>query len=162
VKQAAAAAGVPVLQPDKLKDEVFLAALHALDADAGVVAAYGKILPAAVLAAPRLGLINVHASLLPRHRGAAPVHRAVMAGDVETGVSIMRVVQALDAGGVFATGTRPIAPTTRAPRWNATSLASAPRSLSRSSTPLPPERPSRCPRMTRWPRMRIAFARRRA
>ena len=110
VKQAAAAAGVPVLQPDRLKDEAFLAALHALHADAGVVAAYGKILPAAVLASPRLGLINVHASLLPRHRGAAPVHRAVLAGDAETGVSIMRVVQALDAGGVFATGTRPIGP----------------------------------------------------
>ena len=110
VKQAAAAAGVPVLQPDRLKDEAFLAALQALRADAGVVAAYGKILPAAVLAAPPLGLINVHASLLPRHRGAAPVHRAVMAGDLETGVSIMRVVQALDAGGVFATGRRPIGP----------------------------------------------------
>jgi methionyl-tRNA formyltransferase len=110
VKQTAVAAGVPVLQPDRLKDEAFLAALHAFDVDAGVVAAYGKILPAAVLASPRLGLINVHASLLPRHRGAAPVHRAVLAGDAETGVSIMRVVQALDAGGVFATGTRPIGP----------------------------------------------------
>jgi methionyl-tRNA formyltransferase len=110
VKQAAVAAGVPVLQPDRLKDEAFLAALGAWRADAGVVAAYGKILPAAVLAAPPAGLINVHASLLPRHRGAAPVHRAVMAGDAETGVSIMRVVQALDAGGVFATATRPIGP----------------------------------------------------
>ena len=110
VKRAAVAAGVPVLQPDRLKDEAFVAALQAWRADAGVVAAYGKILPAMVLAAPRLGLINVHASLLPRHRGAAPVHRAVMAGDAETGVSIMRVVQALDAGGVFATATRAIGP----------------------------------------------------
>ena len=110
VKQAAGAAGVPVLQPERLKDEAFLAALHAWQVDAGVVAAYGKILPAAVLAAPRLCLINVHASLLPRHRGAAPVHRAVIAGDTETGVSIMRVVQALDAGGVFATAARPIGP----------------------------------------------------
>jgi methionyl-tRNA formyltransferase len=109
-KRAALARGVPVLQPDRLKDESFLARLRAWSADAGVVAAYGKILPAAVLEAPALGLINVHASLLPRHRGAAPVHRAVIAGDRETGVSIMRVIQALDAGGVFATAVRPIGP----------------------------------------------------
>jgi methionyl-tRNA formyltransferase len=109
-KRLALARGVPVLQPDRLKDESFLASLRAWSADAGVVAAYGKILPAAVLEAPALGLINVHASLLPRHRGAAPVHRAVIAGDGETGVSIMRVVQALDAGGVFATAVRPIGP----------------------------------------------------
>jgi methionyl-tRNA formyltransferase len=110
VKQVATTRGLPVLQPERLKDEAFLAALRAWQADLGVVAAYGKILPAAVLDMPRLGLINVHASLLPRYRGAAPVHRAVIAGDTETGVSIMRVVQALDAGGVFATVTRPIGP----------------------------------------------------
>jgi methionyl-tRNA formyltransferase len=110
VKRVALASRLPVLQPDRLKDESFLAGLRAWEADAGVVAAYGKILPAAVLATPPLGLINVHASLLPRHRGAAPVHRAVIAGDRETGVSIMRVVQALDAGGVFATAVRPIGP----------------------------------------------------
>ena len=110
VKRVALSKGVPVLQPEKLKDEVFLASLRQWRADAGVVAAYGKILPAAVLETPPLGLLNVHASLLPRHRGAAPVHRAVIAGDPETGVSIMRVVQALDAGGVFATAVRPIGP----------------------------------------------------
>jgi methionyl-tRNA formyltransferase len=110
VKRVALANGVPVLQPDRLKDEAFLGSLRAWNADAGVVAAYGKILPVAVLEAPPLGLVNVHASLLPRHRGAAPVHRAVLAGDRETGVSIMRVVQALDAGGVLATAARPISP----------------------------------------------------
>ena len=110
VKRVALSRGVPVLQPDRLKDESFLASLRAWNADAGVVAAYGKILPAVVLEAPPLGLLNVHASLLPRHRGAAPVHRAVIAGDRETGVSIMRVVQALDAGGVFATAVRAIGP----------------------------------------------------
>jgi len=110
VKRVALARPVPVLQPDRLKDEAFLAGLRAWQPDAGVVAAYGKILPGAVLDAPPLGLFNVHASLLPRHRGAAPVHRAVMAGDAETGVSIMRVVQALDAGGVFATAVRAIGP----------------------------------------------------
>jgi methionyl-tRNA formyltransferase len=110
VKRVAVANGVPVLQPDRLKDGAFLEGLRGWAADAGVVAAYGKILPAAVLDTPPMGLVNVHASLLPRHRGAAPVHRAVIAGDAETGVSIMRVVQALDAGGVFATAVRAISP----------------------------------------------------
>jgi len=110
VKWVATTRGLPVLQPERLKDEAFLAAMRAWQADLGVVAAYGKILPSAALGMPRLGLVNVHASLLPRYRGAAPVHRAVIAGDTETGVSIMRVVQALDAGGVFATVTRPIGP----------------------------------------------------
>jgi methionyl-tRNA formyltransferase len=103
IKATAAAAGLTVLQPQTLRDPSFLNALTSLGADVGVVAAYGKILPDAVLATPRLGLINVHASLLPRHRGAAPVHRAIMAGDTETGVTIMQVVKALDAGPMLAT-----------------------------------------------------------
>ena len=110
IKAFAGANGLRVLQPDRMRDEGFLSALADLAPDLGVVAAYGKILPSPVLDAPRLGLINVHASLLPRWRGASPVHRAVMAGDAETGVSIMRVVQALDAGGVFAKEARPIGP----------------------------------------------------
>ncbi len=110
VKRAAIEWGIPVLQPERLRDEAFQQQLAALGSDLGVVAAYGKILPAAVLAAPRLGMVNVHASLLPRWRGASPIHRAVMAGDAETGVSIMRVVQALDAGPVFDTVRRPIGP----------------------------------------------------
>ena len=77
-------------------------ALAAWRPDLGVVAAYGKLIPDALLALPRLGMINVHASLLPRYRGAAPVHRAVIDGDAETGVTIMRVVKALDAGAMFA------------------------------------------------------------
>src|SRR5207253_9914971 len=99
---------VPVLQPARLKDPDFLGALAALDADIGVVAAYGKILTPAVLDTPPLGMINVHASLLPRHRGAAPIHRAVIAGDAETGITIMRVVSALDAGPTLAVLRRPI------------------------------------------------------
>jgi methionyl-tRNA formyltransferase len=102
VKLQAAAAGVAVLQPERLKDQPFLDALTALDADLGVVAAYGKILTDTVLATPRLGMINVHASLLPKYRGAAPVHRAILAGEIETGVTIMRVVKALDAGPMLA------------------------------------------------------------
>ncbi len=110
VKATAIAHGVPALQPDRLKTPEFLQAFSALSADLGVVAAYGKILPDDVLRVPRYGLINVHASLLPRWRGAAPIERAVMAGDPETGVSIMRVVRQLDAGPTFATVTRPIGP----------------------------------------------------
>jgi methionyl-tRNA formyltransferase len=110
VKARALAAGLPVLQPERLKDPAFMSALAALDADLGVVAAYGKILTDAVLATPRRGMINVHASLLPRYRGAAPVHRAIIAGETETGVTIMRVVKALDAGAMLSTGRRPIGP----------------------------------------------------
>lgn len=110
IKARALAAGVPVLQPPRLARDQFEETFASLDADLGVVAAYGKLLPEWLLAAPRLGMINVHASLLPKHRGAAPVHRAVIAGDAETGVTIMRVVKALDAGPMIATVTRPIGP----------------------------------------------------
>lgn len=102
VKALAVAEGVPVLQPERLVREVLGPELQALDIDLGVVAAYGKILPEWLIALPRLGMINVHASLLPRYRGAAPVHRAVINGDTETGVTIMRVVKALDAGAMLA------------------------------------------------------------
>jgi methionyl-tRNA formyltransferase len=100
--------GVPILQPPRIRDEAFLAQMRDLQPDLGVVAAYGKLLPDDLLAIPRLGMINVHASLLPRWRGAAPVHRAVIAGDTETGVTIMRVVKELDAGPMFAKVARPI------------------------------------------------------
>jgi methionyl-tRNA formyltransferase len=110
VKRRAMAAGLSVLQPERLKDSAFVGDLTALGADLGVVAAYGKILTDDVLAVPPLGMINVHASLLPRYRGAAPVHRAVIAGERETGVTIMRVVKALDAGPMLATVRRPIGP----------------------------------------------------
>jgi methionyl-tRNA formyltransferase len=103
VKQAALDQNLPLLQPERLSDVDFLDALGALQADLGVVVAYGKILTPRVLAMPRLGFINVHASLLPRWRGAAPVHRAILSGDTRTGVTIMRVVQALDAGPILMT-----------------------------------------------------------
>jgi methionyl-tRNA formyltransferase len=108
IKARAVSKAVPVLQPDRLKDAGFMAAFNALGADLGVVAAYGRILPESLLATPPLGMINVHASLLPRHRGAAPIHRAVIAGETETGVTIMRVVKALDAGPMMARVTRAI------------------------------------------------------
>ncbi|MEQ1912075.1 MAG: methionyl-tRNA formyltransferase [Vicinamibacterales bacterium] len=110
VKARARDTGLVVLQPSTLKDPEFVSALANLGADIGVVAAYGKILTEAVLAVPPLGMINVHASLLPKYRGAAPVHRAVIAGEIVTGVTIMRVVKALDAGAMLATVERPIGP----------------------------------------------------
>jgi methionyl-tRNA formyltransferase len=109
-KLVAAEHGVPVWQPERLKDPAFLDLVRSVAPDLGVVAAYGRLLPDELLQVPRLGMINVHASLLPRWRGAAPVHRAVIAGDAETGVTIMRVVKELDAGGMFATVTREIEP----------------------------------------------------
>lgn len=102
VKDLARRHGLDILQPHRLKDEAFLSRLRGFEPDLGVVAAYGKILPDTVLALPRLGLLNVHASLLPKYRGAAPVHRAVIAGERETGVTIMRVVSELDAGPMLA------------------------------------------------------------
>jgi len=110
VKARARELGVPVLQPVTLKDPAVVAELTALGADIGVVAAYGKILTQAVLDVPRLGMINVHASLLPKYRGAAPIHRSVIDGEARTGVTIMRVVKALDAGAMLATVERPIGP----------------------------------------------------
>ncbi len=98
VKAYAEAHGLPVLQPTRLRDDDVMGALEATGAEIGVVAAYGKILPQRLLDWPSRGVINVHASLLPRWRGAAPIHRAVIAGDAVTGVTIMRVVAALDAG----------------------------------------------------------------
>ena len=109
-KLAASALGIPVLQPAKVRDDAFLQAVRDLRSDLGVVVAFGRILPDALLAIPRLGMINVHASILPRYRGAAPIQRAVLAGDAETGVSIMRVVSELDAGPVFSIARVPIPP----------------------------------------------------
>jgi methionyl-tRNA formyltransferase len=113
VKAIAIAHGIPVLQPEKLTRDPWEGAMADAGADLGVVAAYGKILPDWLLALPPRGLVNVHASLLPKYRGASPVHRAVMNGDTETGVTIMRVVKALDAGAMLATVALPIGPDDR-------------------------------------------------
>jgi methionyl-tRNA formyltransferase len=109
-KQLALSHRVPVLQPAKIRDDAFLQQTRDLRPDLGVVVAFGRILPDALLAIPRLGMINVHASVLPAYRGAAPIQRAVMAGDAETGVTIMRVESALDAGAMFSIATVPIPP----------------------------------------------------
>ena len=110
VKAAARAHGLPVYQPGRLRDPEVTDALRAKAPDAGVVAAYGKLIPADLLSLPRLGMVNVHASLLPKYRGAAPVHRAIINGETETGITIMQVVEALDAGDMLAKSVRPIGP----------------------------------------------------
>lgn len=103
VKQKAEALGLPLFQPQNLKDAADQAVIAAEGADVMVVAAYGLILPQAVLDLPRLGCLNIHASLLPRWRGAAPIQRAIEAGDAETGVCIMQMAAGLDTGDVLHT-----------------------------------------------------------
>ncbi|MHB1214144.1 MAG: methionyl-tRNA formyltransferase [Thiobacillus sp.] len=111
VKQAALARGLPVSQPASLKRAEAQAALHAVDADVMVVAAYGLILPQAVLDLPRIGCLNIHASLLPRWRGAAPIQRAILAGDSETGITIMQMDAGLDTGAMLTQTVVPIGET---------------------------------------------------
>ena len=110
VKSLAQTHNLPILQPTRLRDPLFAEALRGLHLDLGVVAAYGKLIPEETLVVPRHGMINVHASLLPKYRGAAPVHRAVIDGEAETGVTIMRVEKMLDSGPMMAKVKRPIGP----------------------------------------------------
>ena len=109
VKQLALQHGLTVLQPPTLKTEEAQREIAALDADVMVVAAYGLILPRAVLQLPRHGCLNIHASLLPRWRGAAPIQRAMLAGDSETGITIMRMDEGLDTGDMLLRSACPIA-----------------------------------------------------
>ena len=110
VKQAAQALGLNIAQPEKLRgNDEALALLHSVNADVMVVAAYGLILPQSVLDAPKHGCLNIHASLLPRWRGAAPIQRAIEAGDRETGVCIMQMDAGLDTGAVVSRHVYPIA-----------------------------------------------------
>jgi methionyl-tRNA formyltransferase len=108
VKAAALAAGLPVLSPERSRGEEFLAAVRDAQPDLGVVVAYGHLLRPESLAIPRLGMVNVHASLLPRWRGAAPIHWAIASGDADTGVAIMRVEEGLDSGGTWLVQRVPI------------------------------------------------------
>lgn len=108
VKQLALQHKLNVFQPQSLKPAEVQAQIEAMKADVMIVAAYGLIIPTAVLNMPKYGCYNIHASLLPRWRGAAPIHRALLAGDKETGVTIMEVVPALDAGAMVSKGTMPI------------------------------------------------------
>lgn len=109
VQAFAEAHGLTVRTPASMRDPAEIAAFAALELDAAVVVAFGQILPGAVLEAPRLGSFNVHGSLLPRWRGAAPIQRAIMAGDAVTGVQVMRMTEGLDEGPVLSTTRVPIA-----------------------------------------------------
>lgn len=111
VKAVATAAGIPVLQPEKMRDPAAIKAVAALEPDFLVVVAYGQILPQAVLDIPRIMPINVHASLLPRWRGAAPIHAAIRAGDIYTGVTTMQMDAGMDTGPILLQDSIPIAPT---------------------------------------------------
>ncbi len=98
VKAYAQEVGLPVFTPERVKDDAFLSQMHAWSADVAVVAAYGKILPQAVLDAPKYGALNIHSSILPKYRGAAPIQRALMAGEETVGVTIMQMDAGLDTG----------------------------------------------------------------
>ena len=110
VQKAAEARGIPVRSPPNFRASEDREDFAALGADVAVVVAYGLLLPKPILDIPRFGCLNVHASLLPRWRGAAPIHRAVLAGDAETGVAVMRMEEGLDTGPVGLEARMPIGP----------------------------------------------------
>ena len=110
VKQLAVKAGIPVLQPEKLRDGTFEMALRAFSPDLVVTAAYGRILPPAILAVPARGCLNIHASLLPAYRGAAPIQWSIVRGETKTGVTIMLMDEGMDTGPILAQEAVPIPP----------------------------------------------------
>lgn len=146
VHQQAEILGFPVRTPKSLKGEEEQAAFRALKADVAIVVAYGLLLPAAILEAPRYGCFNAHASLLPRWRGAAPIQRAIMAGDGETGVMVMKMDEGLDTGPVALTKTVAISETATAGELHdvlmlesGVLMAEAMRRLERDALPLDPQ-----------------------
>lgn len=142
VHAAADALGLPVLTPARLRKNLEAqATFAALDLDAAVVAAYGLILPPAMLAAPRRGCLNVHASLLPRWRGAAPIQAAVLTGDAETGITIMQMDAGLDTGDMLLREAVPIGPRTTAAGLQDTLAAIGSRLILRALDEAPPPVP---------------------
>ena len=143
VKVCALAHSIPVYQPVKLRDGAALALIQELAPELIVVAAYGRILPDEILAAPPKGCINVHSSLLPNYRGAAPIHWAVLNGDRETGVTIMHMAHDLDAGDIIAQAAPPIAAgtATRTPQEHGKATRAP--MLSRELSPMDWSRPAR-------------------
>lgn len=166
VRAAATAAGLAVLDPERVNDTAAREAIAALGCDLFVVCDYGQILSADLLAVPPLGAINLHGSLLPRHRGAAPVQWAILAGDATSGVSVIRMTPALDAGSVIVARPTPIGPNETAPdlearlallgadavteavaRIEATTAAGRP--IDELGTPQDPALATRAPRLTK-------------
>jgi len=130
VKLRALAAGLPVLQPEKIRHAI--EPLRAFQADAAIVAAYGQLLPPAVLRLPRLGCLNLHASLLPRHRGASPIQAAIREGDAETGITVMYMDEGLDTGDVLLMKRTPILADDTGGSLHDRLAALAPRALERA------------------------------
>jgi methionyl-tRNA formyltransferase len=156
VHRAALELGLPVRHPARLKrDETEHAAFAALDLDVAVVAAYGLILPKAMLEAPRRGCLNIHASLLPRWRGAGPIQAAILAGDHQTGITIMRMEEGLDTGPMLLKEAVPITPTTTTPDLHDALAAMGARLILRAldqdppATPQPAEGVSYAPKLTK-------------
>jgi methionyl-tRNA formyltransferase len=142
VHRAALELGLPVRHPARLKrDEAEYAAFAALDLDVAVVAAYGLILPKAMLEAPQRGCLNIHASLLPRWRGAGPIQAAILAGDSATGITIMRMEEGLDTGPMLLKEAVPISPTTTAPDLHDALAAMGARLILRALDQDPPATP---------------------
>src|SRR5216684_7315072 len=115
VKELALRRGLAVLQPEKARDEKFIESVRKLEPDLIAVTAYGQILPRSLVELPRFGCLNVHTSLLPKYRGAAPIQWAILNDEAETGVTIMKMDAGLDTGDVLAQATTPIAPEDDAP-----------------------------------------------
>ncbi len=141
VHEKARELGLAVATPLSLRDPAAQAAFAALDLDAAVVAAYGLILPPAILAAPRRGCLNIHASLLPRWRGAAPIQAAILAGDPETGITIMQMDAGLDTGPILLQESVPITEETTAAALHDTLAALGARLILRALDETPPPRP---------------------
>jgi len=110
IKTAAARSSIPILQPRRIRDEEALAQIRSLKPDLIVVMAYGQILPKSVLEVPKIACLNLHASLLPRHRGAAPIQAAIVAGDLETGITVIYMDEGLDTGDILLQKKAPILP----------------------------------------------------
>lgn len=142
VHEAALALGLPVRTPARVKrDAAEHAAFAGLGADVAVVAAYGLILPPAMLAAPPLGCLNIHASLLPRWRGAAPIHAAVLAGDTESGITIMRMEEGLDTGPMLLREAMPLHPRITTPELHDALSGMGARMILEALAAMPPEIP---------------------
>jgi methionyl-tRNA formyltransferase len=164
IKLQATEMHLPVFQPERIRTEEAQARIREIGADVMVVVAYGQILPASLIDAPRLGTLNVHASLLPRHRGPAPVEWAILSGDSETGVTIMQMDAGVDTGPILAQERVPIAPDEIAPRlegrprmsgegyWSAPSTISSRVASTRCRNPRSAQRMHRdsAPKMASW------------
>ncbi|TME21085.1 MAG: methionyl-tRNA formyltransferase [Chloroflexi bacterium] len=158
VKTLAAELQLPIYQPERIRDEVAQARIRAVGADVMVVVAYGQILPASLIDAPRLGTVNVHGSLLPRHRGPAPVEWAILSGDTETGVTIMQMDAGVDTGPILTQERVAIAPDESAGRLEGMLAALGGQLLVRSledyaagrirPVPQPAEGATRAPRLS--------------